>query len=303
MRLTCPNCGAQYEVPSEVIPQGGRDVQCSNCGVTWFQPHPDHPPAPDAPEEAGWDAEDDPPPEPVDPINEGAPHDAALTGDDTMAANPPETSSNPPRRPLDSAVTEVLRSEAARERAARAAAATGTLETQSDLGLDDRASDDPGRTDPRRDDATPSDADPATRAPLSETERRTAEARMRMSRLRGAGVPQETPPDPPEAAPDPGNRRGLLPNIDEINSSLDSEPKDPGRIETAQAAAEATAPSGFRRGFLTAVLLAVVALLLYVLAPQLVQTVPALEGVMTTYVAGIDIARQWLDGMVSDLLG
>lgn len=41
MRLSCPNCGAQYEVPAEVIPQDGRDVQCSNCGHTWFQLHPD----------------------------------------------------------------------------------------------------------------------------------------------------------------------------------------------------------------------------------------------------------------------
>ena len=37
MRLTCPNCGAQYEVPDDVIPDEGRDVQCSNCGDTWFQ--------------------------------------------------------------------------------------------------------------------------------------------------------------------------------------------------------------------------------------------------------------------------
>ncbi|MGH1464365.1 MAG: zinc-ribbon domain-containing protein [Cognatishimia sp.] len=40
MRLTCPNCGAQYEVPIDVIPAEGRDVECSNCNVTWFQAHP-----------------------------------------------------------------------------------------------------------------------------------------------------------------------------------------------------------------------------------------------------------------------
>jgi predicted Zn finger-like uncharacterized protein len=37
MRITCPNCGAQYEVDPRVIPDIGRDVQCSNCGHTWFQ--------------------------------------------------------------------------------------------------------------------------------------------------------------------------------------------------------------------------------------------------------------------------
>ena len=63
MRLTCPNCGAQYEVPAEVIPESGRDVQCSNCGDTWFQTHPDHPDvtpptlamADDASEGQDWD--------------------------------------------------------------------------------------------------------------------------------------------------------------------------------------------------------------------------------------------------------
>ncbi|WP_235602498.1 zinc-ribbon domain-containing protein, partial [Sulfitobacter pontiacus] len=44
MRLICPNCDAQYEVPDEVMPSSGRDVQCSNCGQTWFQHHPDFPP-------------------------------------------------------------------------------------------------------------------------------------------------------------------------------------------------------------------------------------------------------------------
>jgi predicted Zn finger-like uncharacterized protein len=37
MRLICPNCDAQYEVSDSAIPAGGRDVQCSNCGNTWYQ--------------------------------------------------------------------------------------------------------------------------------------------------------------------------------------------------------------------------------------------------------------------------
>jgi len=37
MRLTCPNCTAQYEVPADAIPENGRDVQCSACDHTWFQ--------------------------------------------------------------------------------------------------------------------------------------------------------------------------------------------------------------------------------------------------------------------------
>ena len=37
MRLVCPNCSAQYEVDGSMIPDEGRDVQCSNCGHTWFE--------------------------------------------------------------------------------------------------------------------------------------------------------------------------------------------------------------------------------------------------------------------------
>ena len=37
MRLICPKCNAQYNVADDAIPQGGRDVQCSSCGNTWFQ--------------------------------------------------------------------------------------------------------------------------------------------------------------------------------------------------------------------------------------------------------------------------
>ena len=47
MRLICPNFSAQYEVPADVIPAEGRDVQCSNCQETWFQTHPDTEPQTD----------------------------------------------------------------------------------------------------------------------------------------------------------------------------------------------------------------------------------------------------------------
>lgn len=36
MLIQCPNCNAQYEVPNDIIPATGRDVQCSSCSKTWF---------------------------------------------------------------------------------------------------------------------------------------------------------------------------------------------------------------------------------------------------------------------------
>ncbi len=44
MRLVCPNCDAEYEVDEDLVPPEGRDVQCSNCSITWFQ-KPDQPEA------------------------------------------------------------------------------------------------------------------------------------------------------------------------------------------------------------------------------------------------------------------
>lgn len=114
MRLVCPNCDAEYEVDPAVIPSAGRDVQCSNCGTSWFQPSP-LAEAQAAEEAALFDA---PPPLP----------DA-----------PPEEPVAKPRG-LNEAVVAVLREEAEREAAARRAdasrvEASAPIETQIELGL------------------------------------------------------------------------------------------------------------------------------------------------------------------------
>ena len=74
MRLICPNCGAQYEIADDVIPAAGRDVQCSNCGHTWFER-----PGASVAEEAG----EDPPPNIVPPgtTETGPPAEPAPDGD------------------------------------------------------------------------------------------------------------------------------------------------------------------------------------------------------------------------------
>jgi predicted Zn finger-like uncharacterized protein len=38
VRLLCPKCDAEYEIPNDVIPAEGRNVQCSGCQETWFVP-------------------------------------------------------------------------------------------------------------------------------------------------------------------------------------------------------------------------------------------------------------------------
>lgn len=258
MRLTCPNCEAQYEVPDEVIPASGRDVQCSNCGDTWFEHHPDHAPPPEEPDDAdqSWDAA--PEAEDAEVISEESPEEVA--------------EATPERRQLDPTVKDVLREEADRERAAREH--DGGLETQPELGLD------------ARDD---------------EVEKRNRESQARMARLRGE-------PDGADAIdelnPDPGTRRNLLPDIDEINSTLNSDADDGAhRMDPDDLETPVQSQSGFRRGFMTVVLLAIIGLLLYMFAPQLAETVPALSGALNGFVEVVDQARAWLDQTVGGMMG
>lgn len=120
MRLICPNCNARYEVPENVIPKNGRDVECSSCGHTWFEAHPSMlvQPAPIQ--------------DPVEPIAE------TNEDDDLMAAlnDPlPEPSRPAPKKSqIDPELAEVLKEEVAREMSARKG---GALESQPDLGLED----------------------------------------------------------------------------------------------------------------------------------------------------------------------
>ena len=37
MRLVCPNCKANYEIPRDAVQISGREVKCDSCGHSWFQ--------------------------------------------------------------------------------------------------------------------------------------------------------------------------------------------------------------------------------------------------------------------------
>ena len=105
MRLICPNCSARYEVPADVIPAEGRDVQCSNCQETWFQTHPDTEPQTDVAQTlkehfAQTEPEAAPIPEQSDAVSETDPIDyefeRALDQElDTIAEDDPDVASAP----------------------------------------------------------------------------------------------------------------------------------------------------------------------------------------------------------------
>ncbi len=270
MRLTCPNCDAQYEVPDEVIPSEGRDVQCSNCGDTWFQSHADSP----------------------DPI-EAAPEYAPVSGDedsqvdieDTDAPKPethlqeeePQQDPAPTQTHLDSSVKDILHEEAALEAQIRAEESGNSIESQSDLGLDDI---------------------------VGESERRAQEAQDRMARIRGTESEPETPAEADPISV-PGSRRGLLPNIEEINSTLHADGDKPD-VSTAvgpvSVSAKTKRKSSFTRGFAAAIVIAVVLAMVYLNAPRIAQNFPQVDPALNAYVAGVDKTRLWLDNKIGDLI-
>lgn len=38
MQLSCPNCGATYEIPDNAIGPEGRKIRCRACDTSWFEP-------------------------------------------------------------------------------------------------------------------------------------------------------------------------------------------------------------------------------------------------------------------------
>ncbi|WP_299643212.1 zinc-ribbon domain-containing protein [uncultured Ruegeria sp.] len=132
MRLTCPNCSAQYEVPDEVIPEEGRDVQCSNCDQTWFQAkHAEEPAA--APIEEPETLEQDVASADVAEVQQDAepdPEKDAAPEDEPEVEEPAASTGN-----VDPSVANILKEEAAREAELRAQEGS-SLESQPDLGLD-----------------------------------------------------------------------------------------------------------------------------------------------------------------------
>lgn len=327
MRITCPNCDAQYEVDERAIPENGRDVQCSNCGHAWFQLPPDieaamedeeaafgaapaeapaavPPPEPPATAEPRVEAEPEPEPEesesaeavepggawPAPPAQdyeedlEGAPEPfaapvgpafappAAMEEAEESEGEEPPLAPAPQRRGLDEHIQAVLREEAERERRAR----------EADGGPEPRAADEPA-------------SDTAPSLPRISPSRPYAELSSE-EESDGTDHPAEE-----DALVSHGSRRDLLPDIEQINSTL----RATGQEGSAAAVAIATAATrrvdrarGFRLGFRLVLLVVILVLVLYVLAPSIAAHVPALAPPLNALVTLINSYRGWIDRLL-----
>jgi len=302
MRLICPNCSAQYEVDANLIPEEGRDVQCSNCGNTWFElPAPVAEPSEAAePDVAGSDeeldtskqvtrlahepkvaakdtseksdAEDTSKQETKPASSETQDGDKGSGRDETLEKESVEeddewieTAPAPAaqKRPKDVAAVDVLKEEATREMAQRENRNLTRLETQGEFGLDAVK----GRDTPSR------------------------ALRARMARMKNEDMSKT---DAPDASDYSAPRRDLLPDIEEINSSLGPAGGKTGPLE-AQALAH---QRGFRYGFFLTVLLALIAIVTYAWAPAIAAAVPGSEGPLITYVDWANNARDAFNQLI-----
>lgn len=184
------------------------------------------------------------------------------------------------RPPIDESVLAVLREEAERETNARRAEAP-RLETQDELGLVAAA------VAP----SAPAVAPPADLGPGVEPD----PVAERIARMKGIAA------EPAK----PQSRREMLPEIDEINTTLraSSEPRggDASAVTDSLPGAQDTA--AFRTGFVLMIVLALAIVALYVMAPKLGQQIPAAKGALDSYVAMVDTTRLWLDEQLRSATG
>lgn len=286
MRLICPNCDAEYQVDDAAIPDGGRDVQCSNCGHAWFQLPADVEIAREAEDELFGDdtATGDAPSEPAPPIVEPvvASEDAASAETDStvpppVAINDGSAAPAPARQTLAESVLSVLREEAERETAVRRDKAPladedrGAIETQTELGLDDALNS----------------------AGISAAARHIA-------KLKGTDTDL-----PPLAEARTVARRDLLPDIEEINSTLRANSDRAKEADDEVDALPDIKPRrrGFRSGFVLMMIVAVALAMAYVMAPRIVAQIPGSAAPMKAYVSAVDSGRVWLDGLMKSASG
>lgn len=307
MRLTCPNCGAIYEVPDNVIPEDGRDVQCSNCAHTWFQgpatpadPAEEAPALVEEPQEEFFEPQEqvtEPEASADDEISPEEMLDRLAAEEEAESERPtepddefedeegaPAPTAMPMRRELDPMVREVLRQEAQYEADRRAKDDGEALESQPELGLDQ----------PVRKRIIPADI-----PSLREKEAQEASEAETDS--------EETPETDVEQDTAHRSRRDLLPDVEDINSTLRTReaPKvrsvrTPGELMEDP---EEVRQRGFRSGFFLTLIFALLLAMFYVKAGALSASMPATAPVLRTYVEAVDGARNWLDTKARGVAG
>lgn len=277
MRLVCPNCEAKYEVPDDAIPDTGRDVQCANCGHAWFQMR--QRPAAAAAE----------PVTPAAPVVEPEPEVVAEAATLSQEEEPtpggeeipePAPVELPDEDPVEAPV--LVPEEEPEDQPSEVPAPEDVPEAGSGYKVDESVL--------------------AILREEAEREARARKAEASPPAVAAAPVAASVPAPAVAAMEEakPAARRDLLPDVEEINSSLRPSEHPPElhdtRADMPPPAAEGG--GGFRSGFLMVMTLAMVGSGLYIASPTLTRLVPALEGPLESYVTLVNSLRLQLDGVM-----
>ncbi|MGP3697834.1 hypothetical protein [Rhodobacter sp. NSM] len=100
------------------------------------------------------------------------------------------------------------------------------------------------------------------------------------------------------AEPMPRPRRDLLPDIEEINSSLRSNVARPPEEALPDEEPVRGSRAGYRTGFFLMIFIALILATAYVMAPRIAAEIPEAEPALRSYVAGVDEARLLLDRLL-----
>ncbi|PZQ52356.1 MAG: hypothetical protein DI556_01480 [Rhodovulum sulfidophilum] len=279
MRLTCPNCGAEYDVPEGLIPPAGKHVQCSACHTRWFRRG-------EAREELSED-------EILRKLEtRGArPGPRAVPSGGAEGAIPfpvraaPEPEADPePAAPSEVVVAPEPEPEPEPE-TPPAAPGPAPYRLVPDRGAANPAAERPEAREAAPVIAPPPPAKPAataTPAAPSAASRAAAETRSAPGL---APARSEAPADSRGAAGEPGEPRGAAPRTApriELADPAEAPPRAPRRR------------GRFLPGFILALLVVGLAFEVYIWRAPLAEQIPAAAPVIEGYADGVDAAREWL---------
>lgn len=322
MRLTCPNCDAQYEIDASLIPDAGRDVQCSNCGKTWFEPPvgglAETPVVEEASEpiaesqgqaDTSEDRATDPASDDVD-LSGLTDEAAAFFGASPVAEPVPHEDFRPSvQEPFEEDFEPEPEPEpepALEETPEPEPEIDGPDPDEAPVPVDDlprRELDPEVRTILREEAEREMAARRADRGEVIETQaemglvQTDAPAAAATSQLRGDPVPADENDDNTL-------RKAMLPDVEEINSTLIATADRPDGVTTAQDIEDTVKRrSGFRIGFAAMLGLAMLLIVLYLSAPALGRMIPALEPMLAGYVDWANSMRVGIDSLLERVLG
>ncbi len=307
MRLTCPNCGAEYEVPDGLVPEDGRHVQCTSCQTRWYVyggtraiPSQDQiihrleqwrpsvaPTAGAGPRPV--DAQTPPSPATAEePAEDAGEADGAVTPAAASDAGTPPAAAHaePPAQ-----VVMKAQAEPAAPQPSDAAAGDDAKAQASDIAAPAKPAETPTASD-----------DPDIAAIIALKRARDRERRTSADAAVAAPSPlhDDTPPPRPAALPD-------APPVAAAARVRQSPRMELPNSETMPRAIWADSPeelqARYRSGLFLALLLYALALAAYLWSDDLARIAPGIGAVLEAYAAGVDGLRVWLSEVIARVFG